>query len=308
MLSELIANETGLSRGFVEKLARTATYRYKIYTIPKRAGGERVIQHPSRQLKFLQRWLVSRVFKPIPIHVAATAYKSEASVRCNAEIHVSNNFLLRLDFKNFFPSIKTGDVERFLIENRNKIKLELGAEDLAFICNAVTRNGAIVIGAPSSPIISNQIMYPFDEVVSRFCFEKRVSYSRYADDMYFSTNEPNVLSDVYERVKQFILELGYPRLSLNQDKTSHSSRKRKRLVTGLSLTSDKKISLGRAKKRYVRSLVHKFINNQLEIEMRGYLAGYLSYAKSVEPSFIERLGAKFGQDAVGAAMRMPFED
>ena len=304
MLTELIARETGLDQAFIENLARTANYRYKIYIIPKRTVGERIIQHPSRQLKFLQRWFVNRIFRALPVHSAATAYMSGTSVRNNAALHVNNNYLLKLDFENFFPSIKKEDVERHLRINRHRIPFELDADDVQLISNTVTRKGAIVIGAPSSPIISNQIMYEFDVAVHQYCAERGVSYSRYADDMYFSTRVPNTLSEIHNKVIRVISDLAYPRLSLNREKTSHSSKKRKRLVTGLSLTSDGKVSLGRKKKRMVRSLIHKHKNDELEPEQRNYLAGYLSYAKSVEPIFIERLVAKFGANAVASAMKI----
>jgi RNA-directed DNA polymerase len=304
MLSELIAEESGLERSFIEKLARSASHRYKAYVIPKRTGGERIIQHPSRQLKFLQRWLVERVFRAFLIHPAATAYKSGASVRNNAMFHASSNYLLRLDFENFFPSIKQRDVERFIRVNKNQLPFELSPRDVLLISQLVTRNGSIAIGAPSSPIISNQIMYAFDVSVYRHCVESNISYSRYADDLYFSTNRPNVLFEVHEKVKRIISDLAYPRLTLNHDKTSHSSRKRKRLVTGLSLTSDRKISLGRHKKRMVKSLIHRFANGEIEPKERNYLAGYLSYAKSVEPTFLDRLATKYGQYVVAAAMKL----
>lgn len=304
MLSVLIAQDSGLDRSFIERVAQSASHRYRVYPIEKRTGGQRIIQHPSRQLKFLQRWLVDHVFTCLPIHAAATAYKDGASVRKNAAIHVKNSYLLKLDFENFFHSIKKGDVERLVQVNRDKVPLEFDDRDVSLISKIVTRYDALVIGAPSSPMISNQVMYEFDGIVYQYCVERGVAYSRYADDLCFSTRQPNVLFEVHEMVKSLISDLAYPKLSLNQKKTSHSSKKRKRLVTGVSLTSDDKISLGRDKKRMVRSLVHRFSVGQIELEERCYLAGYLSYAKSVEPIFIERLVTKFGQGIVAAAMKM----
>jgi len=69
------------------------------------------------------------------------------------------------------------------------------------------------------------------------------SFTRYADDLYLSTRTPDVLRVVREKVVELLNSIDYPRLRLNDGKTVHTSRKKKRLVTGLSLASDGKVSL-----------------------------------------------------------------
>ena len=96
MLASVIASKTGVSVLYIEQLARSASHLYKTYSIDKRRGGKkRIIQQPSRALKFLQRWIVDHVIQDIPTHSAAAAYVKGSSVRLNAERHVANNYLLR---------------------------------------------------------------------------------------------------------------------------------------------------------------------------------------------------------------------
>lgn len=121
----------------------------------------------------------------------------------------------------------------------------------------------------------------------------QINYTRYADDIYLSTNRPNLLRKAHQQVTIILRSLDFPTLSLNEEKTVETSRKHRRLVTGLSLTSDQKISLGREKKRKLRALVHKLGNDALDADQTEYLSGFLAFAKSIEPEFIKRLENKY---------------
>jgi len=306
MLASVIAKKTGVTALYIEQLARSASHFYKVYLIDKRHGDEkRIIQQPSRALKFLQRWIVANVIQDIPIHTAAAAYVKGSSVRKHAERHVTNNYLLRLDFQQFFPSIKGSDIRRHLVKNRPHLHFVEEDTDIELLVAAGTRSGGLVIGAPSSPALSNQIMFQFDDLLHRWCADSNVTYTRYADDLYFSTRTPDVLRLAREKVLELLGSIEYPKLSLNDDKTVHTSRKKKRLVTGLSLSSDGKVSLGREKKRKIRSMIHKHkVVAGLESKERAYLAGYLAYARSVEPEFIASLVRKYGSETMRAVMTM----
>jgi RNA-directed DNA polymerase len=307
MLVSIIANRTGVSTAYIEQLFRSADHLYKVYDIDKRHGSQkRRIEQPSRVLKFLQRWIVANVLQDIPIHAAAAAYVPGSSVRLHAEKHVANNYLLRLDVHTFFPSIKKDDIRQHLIKNRNQLHFVDGNADIDLLAAVVTRNGGLVIGAPSSPTLSNQIMFQFDELIDRWCRKSQVTYTRYADDLFFSTLTPDRLGLAHEKVIEILASLEYPKLHLNNDKTVYTSRKKKRLVTGVSLTSDGRISLGRQKKREIRSLIYRLQNGDLPSEQATYLAGYLAYARSLEPEFIASLARKYGSDTLLAiASHMP---
>ena len=82
-------------------IARKASHAYKEYQIPKRAGGQRTIHHPSKELKALQRWLVHNVVSAWPMHGAAYAYRVGRNIRDNAAQHATSNYLLRLDLRHF---------------------------------------------------------------------------------------------------------------------------------------------------------------------------------------------------------------
>ncbi|MGH9760941.1 MAG: retron St85 family RNA-directed DNA polymerase, partial [Blastocatellia bacterium] len=261
---------------------------------PKRTGGLREINHPTPPLKFLQRWLVKNVFYSLPVNDSVKSYRSGIGILDVAAAHARNSYLLRTDFANFFPSLTGDDIRALIVRNRKKLPLIRGNDDIDVIIKIVCRNNQLTIGAPRSPALSNALLFEFDLRISNYCKKHVVAYTRYADDLFFSTNQPNVLKNVLETVKETIRGQRYPRLHLNESKTVFTSRKRRRIVTGLVLSSENKISLGRNKKRYIRSLVHKYRLKQLSESEISYLRGFLSYAKSVEPNFIGGLMKKFG--------------
>lgn len=303
MIAERIATELRLDPKYVAKVARTASYRYKTYTIPKRTGGTRTIHHPSRELKLLQGWLVDNLFRHIAVHEAAAAYRKGSSIRRLAAIHVSQNYLLKVDFADFFPSITEADVIRVVAQlqfHSGTSGTNLTGDDLQFVKRIVCRNGALTIGAPSSPTLSNAVMYEFDAYWTEETKLIDVFYSRYADDLFFSTNRPGVLSDLIERLRVDIRSRRSPKLTINESKTVFTSRKRRRLLTGLVLTPDRKISLGRHNKRRIRSLVYKHKTDGITDDQRVYLRGYIAYAASVEPGFVATMKRKYGEDLINA--------
>jgi len=298
MIAALISSITGLKVGYVERLAQTANHRYKSYLIPKRTGGVRKIDHPSRQLKFLQRWLADNLFSRLPVHEAAYSYKKDLGIKDHAEIHQRSKYILRVDFRNFFPSIRGDDVRRVLMRNRSLLPIQISDEDLSLISLLVCKDDKLTIGAPSSPSISNAIMFDFDSQLFSSCKQGRITYSRYADDLYFSTDRSNVLRPLLGRIETYLQSMLSPRLDINDAKTEFVSKKRKCVVTGLVLTSNRKISIGREKKRAIKSMVFRFQRGTLEAERQKYLKGYLAFIISVEPSFFEALRIKFGSNVL----------
>jgi RNA-directed DNA polymerase len=297
MILERIATELALSPPFLVKMASTASHRYKRYELDKKTGGKREIYHPARELKLVQRWLLRNVLIRLPVHPVATAYQKGASIRRNAEMHVANNYLLRVDFENFFPSLLGSDVDAVLRGNRKALgNPELTDGDIDFIREIVCRFDALTIGAPTSPQLSNAIMYDFDVAWVERADTMDVSYSRYADDLYFSSNRTNILAGIFDGIERYLSLHRAPALRINKRKTAFSSRKYRRLAAGLVLTSDRKISIGRPKKRMLRALVEKLKHDKLTPEKVAYLRGWIAYMHSVEPSFVMALQQKYELD------------
>lgn len=297
MILDQMSTRFALPTSFLLRVARTASHRYKKYPIPKKTGGTRMIYHPARELKLIQNWLLQNVLLKLPVHAAATAYRKGSSIKRNAEMHVANNYLLRVDFQEFFPSLKGSDVIALLIANQERLtELDITEYEIHFIRQIVCRGDSLPIGAPTSPQLSNAIMLDFDETWWRRAHDLEVTYTRYADDLYFSTNRPNILRDLLNDLRESLRGRRSPTLVINDRKTAFSSRKRRRLAAGLVLTSDRKISVGRKRKRILKSLVMKLKLKTLEPSEIAHLRGWISYLHSIEPDFVHALERKYKLD------------
>ncbi|MGQ8818657.1 retron St85 family RNA-directed DNA polymerase [Serratia sp. NA_13] len=297
MLLDYLSSSLVLTNDFVLMIANTANDRYNKFSIPKKNGGVRVVYQPQKELKLLQRVLHDDFLGKIKLHPRCTAYCRGSSVLKNANIHKDNKFLLRLDLVDFFKSITSNDILLFLSENKSELKGIWSEEDFELLLKIVCYKGRLTMGGVTSPVISNLVCSKLDMKLYDLCASLGVTYSRYADDMYFSTNKKDVLFSMPNQLIKLLRTLEYPsRLILNTSKTKHSSKKRKMSITGLVITNDGKISLGRDKKREIRTLVFKW--DSLTDDKKKYLQGYLSYCASVEPLFINSLCVKFSSAVI----------
>jgi retron-type reverse transcriptase len=284
------------------RLIRSAPYRYKVYRIPKRAPGEfRTIAQPAREVKALQYWVMKHVLNKFAVHPSATAYRKRVSIVGNAKPHARGRFLLKMDFKDFFPSLKAADFRTFL-ENQGT---DFDLDEVSALCNIlfwVPKGGipelCLSIGAPTSPLLSNVLMVTFDHDIAELCDALSVKYTRYADDLSFSAAKSEDLQRVEQAVLRWCDTSISPRLAVNQKKTVRVSKRDSRRVTGLVLTNDRKISLGRDTKRTIRATMHRFATGRLAPDDILRLRGMLAYVNSVEPTFLRRLRKKYGSDVV----------
>jgi RNA-directed DNA polymerase len=286
-----------LDKAYIIDLATTASQRYKQFTIPKKTGGLRTILHPARELKTLQRVIHEDILVKLPIHSSAFAYREKLSIFDHAKVHTDASYLLRMDFKNFFETISSIDISRFIDSKAHYLSEKWDQEDTNLLVKLVCYKSSLTIGSVSSPILSNVICYELDEALQKACYVKGVQYTRYADDIYFSTNEPNILNSIQKSVYEIVNTLLIPNnLKINSAKTHHSSRKNRMSVTGLILTNGGNVSIGRDMKRKIRSLIFKWTS--LNDKDKKYLAGYLSFCSSIEPEFINSLCKKYGANII----------
>ena len=303
MASELIREMSSnilIPEDVLDQIIRSSPYRYKVYKIPKKSGkGVRKIAQPAKEVKRLQYWIIDNIFPFFEIHQSATAYVSGKNIFNNTQPHCCNPYILKLDFKNFFPSIKGGDFIAYCKANPSFRYSDADLERLTRILfwRPKREEGLqLSIGAPSSPQLSNAILFQFDSDIYNFCQNKEICYTRYADDMTFSMHDKFLRGKTEERVKIVLNELPFPRLELNQGKTVYGSKAHRRMVTGLILSNDNRVSLGRDKKRMISSQIHHFKQGSLSEKGRTRLRGLVGFARSVEPGFMRRMEAKYGSD------------
>lgn len=295
-----LAQKLNKSEADVRLFLADAPKKYKVYTIPKRKHGHRIIAQPSKELKIYQRAFLD--LYQFPSHSCAMAYRKGLSIKDNALVHRKQRYLLKMDLENFFNSID----EKLFWNVWESVYPKLSDDEklwfgnLLFWCPSKKTDGKRVlsIGAPSSPAISNFCLFLFDLDLEKACQIHEVYYTRYADDLTFTTNNKEVLFSVPSSVK-FILNKNFGRrLLINTSKTAFSSKAHNRHVTGITINNDGVISLGREKKRYIKHLVHKFKCECLDSADTDHLRGLLSFVKHIEPSFLVSLNKKYNESVM----------
>lgn len=274
------------------RIIQTAPLRYKLFEIPKKAGGLREVAQPAREVKAIQRWLIREIGPLLPVHQCAMAYRVGHSIRDNAAVHAESRYMLKLDFSNFFPSVLRSDLELHLARHCSELLDSSARKLVAHVCCWARRRQPplrLCIGAPSSPLLSNSVLFEFDERLFEACIGRGVIYTRYADDLTLSSRQRGKVDGLDELVAEILSDLQYPRLTLNTRKTVRASRAGKRVVTGLVLTPEGRISIGRERKRIIRAMYHRSLNGALSSQEEQQLAGLLAFADSIEPGFSIRL-------------------
>ena len=268
-----IALDLKLDKSYLARIASRSAFYYRDFKIKKRNGGERYLAQPSPELKTLQYWVLNNVLNKIPVSKAACAYKKGNSIKKHAQLHSKSRFVFHADICDFFPSIHSSHLNDILRIHKNifddlDLDLESTILDIKKIC---FRKDALCIGAVSSPAISNIIMSSFDSALLDYCKAKNYIYSRYADDIYISSN-----TYIDKSIVDFLrLELDRKGFKINYSKTRFYSPKYRRKITGIFLTEKSQISIGTERRTKIKKMVYDKLIKKREIQMR-YLVISLS--------------------------------
>ena len=237
---------------------------YNSFTILKKNGGERVIHAPKKELKFLQKKLSNVLWecylesieskskvKNFKTPVLSHAFEKGKSIITNSQMHRNKKYILNIDLKNFFDSFNFGRVRGFFIKDKD---FTVSPEIATVIAQIACYQGKLPQGAPSSPIITNLITRILDYRIVKIAKKYRFTYSRYADDMTFSTNRElnsnklrasKELDNFLTELEEVIISSGF---EINPKKTRLSNNMQRQEVTGLVV--NKKINV---KREYIKN-------------------------------------------------------
>ncbi|GEM_PF-5737390 len=204
------------------------------YLIPKRRKGLRELWVPGHLRKSVLYGILRRILDLLPPSENAMAYFKSLSILKNAKKHEGNKYLLKLDLTNFFPSITKKNIKKEMQ------KIGIGEEAAYLIAQIATDpHGRLSQGSPASPALSNLVMREFDEEVSKMLagmFNESVVYTRYSDDLAFSTKDEEakrwLFNEGEEEIGRLVTAHGF---KLNTRKTAKRSPGGKLWVTGFNI-------------------------------------------------------------------------
>ncbi|TBM18442.1 RNA-directed DNA polymerase [Hafnia paralvei] len=296
----IIDVETLMRKGFTGEVMRSPEPPKK-WDIPKKNGGVRTIYHPSSKMKLIQYWLINRVLTNLPVHDAAYAFIKDRSIKHNALRHATtkNKYYVKIDLKDFFPSIKYNDFEHAFKTYRDRIDFpnNLDTEVLFLIKGACfIPDLSLPIGFPTSPIIANFVAREFDEKLTvklNSIDRLNATYTRYADDIIISTGKKGCSKQIINAVKSTLKDIK-PNFKINLKKVKICSASGGSIiVTGLKVCNDFHITLHKKTKDKVRLLLSLLAKDKLKIEDYNKLSGYIAYTKSIDPHFYTKLNRRY---------------
>jgi RNA-directed DNA polymerase len=217
---------------------------YRCYEIKKKSSASmRTICEPLPSLKEIQRWLLDNILSRVKISKFAKAYVVGLSIKDNARFHRRQEQVLRVDVKEFFPSIKGRNVFHIF---RN---LGYSAEVSAMLTGLTTLKNSLPQGAPTSPTLSNIFMTRCDARIAGYCLARKIRYTRYSDDLTFS-GEFHV-GKLISFIRMVFSDSG---LRLNKVKTKLMLKHQRQFTAGLVV--NEKINVCREKRRKLRQEIH----------------------------------------------------
>lgn len=274
-LTEL-SSGIGVSSGYLSFLLHHHDKYYKTFYIKKRKGKkQRLIATPNYEIKAIQGWLLRNYLDKIEICDRATGFVKKKGIKENARYHLGQKYIMCLDIKDFFPSIDKSRIYKVLLNRLNDDYLSY------FISEISTFKDTLPQGGVTSPVLSNIVFNSQDDEIKKICNETNINYSRYADDLCFSSNYFRNLSDLQPKISKIIQDGGF---KLNDDKTRFMSGKHKKMVTGLFLNEDR-LTVGRRRKRNVRAALHNFIvKNDTDVNINE-VYGMISFISDIDNNY-----------------------
>ncbi|QIM72985.1 RNA-directed DNA polymerase [Bordetella trematum] len=246
--------------------------KYSSFEIPKKGGGTRTIKSPIPKLKRLQKNLSNLLQNCLDelrsensyVDPMSHGFEKKRNIITNAEVHRAKRYIFNIDIKDFFGSINFGRVRGFFIKDN---RFELDPKIATIIAQICCHENSLPQGSPCSPVISNIIGHILDVRLLSLAIKNGCSYTRYADDITFSTNKKKFPSSIAAKDddghgwsvgKELSDILKTNKFSENKNKTRMQYKTSRQSVTGLVV--NKKINVRSEYRKQVRAMVHSLFS------------------------------------------------
>lgn len=314
-----LAKRTGIPYSSLRAyVGRQAIEPYRRFRIRKRSGGIRRICVPEPALSAIQGWIAENILQRVDVHSASHAFKKGDSIARCAEVHAGARWLVKMDIADFFGSISEIDVFRVF---KSLGYNSLVSFELARICTELPLNsakyafsswrrsharrgipaynqqyvGRLPQGAASSPMLANLAMINTDQRLTEIANSFGLEYTRYSDDLTFSTTGDFDRASAYALIEQVANVLKRRNLFPNKAKTKVVHPGARRVVLGL-LVDGVAPRLTRAFRDRLRQHLYFLEKRGIEAHVQArafesagglyrHLRGLVDYANSIDSAY-----------------------
>ena len=287
---------------------------YKIARIPKANGKLRVLHIPSPELMEKQRELLYNEYRtgvgPGPY---ATGFVRHRSILDHAKPHIGKKFVVEVDIKDFFHSVRPWHLSRawqreklkpaeilirkMVVRDRNwqGMMPPIGLLDIAFVWAG--KKCFLPQGSPLSPYLANLAMKEADFRIGKllkaiFKPEDRASFTRYADNLALSADSERIVVAAKHVVEKILLSLKF---RVNHTKFRVMRRSARQKVCGIVVND--RATVPRKKRHEIRGRVENLwkdakAGKEVSLEEFKYVEGYLSFVTGIDPKWAARFKEK----------------
>lgn len=325
-------------------VSRTADDTYRTFPIRKRSGGYRYINVPEPRLLVVQKWIDKFILSNVKASLYSYAFEKESSIIKCAQRHLKCRWLIKIDMRHFFESLSEMHTYRVFksLGYNNLVSFEMARictkvsvksqkynqkrwqnskifnkpnlpynttnnyDDWFYFsgkrCNDF-RIGHLPQGAPTSPRLANLIVRKLDNEIDQI-LPVDITYTRYADDMVFSTyREDFNRTKATKLIREIYRILPRHGLSPNPQKTHIVSPGARKIVLGL-LVNGQKVRLSKKYRQNLECHLYHSVRSPSEhakrrnfdtvLGLKNHVMGLLSFAKQVDEKYYSKLVTKTG--------------
>ncbi|EJB8474142.1 RNA-directed DNA polymerase [Citrobacter freundii] len=278
--------------------------------------NNKIIYKCSDRLKSIQSFLNKFIFNEMPVRKDIVfSYRKDVNIADAIRPHSDSNFIFKTDISNFFPSIKPEAIKDRLIKYSDSINF-IDNKEIERYYNRITElctiDNHLPIGFPSSPSISNFCFYEYDMLISKFCKDNSLIYTRYADDLIISSIDELDKDNLSHTISKLIRSDAVLPLELNYKKTKIITKKYERHLLGISILDNGKLTVSKKIKRDIEVRLHLLKTNKDKLidytntdEMSAILsiAGTISQINNIDKDYLYSLRKKYGSSIISKLLK-----
>jgi len=282
--------------------------KFKNYSFVSYIKNDGNLLPESIKLKDYHTFLKNTLFEYMKVHKNVYSYQQGKNIYNLAQQHHMNHNYFKTDIQGFFKHITPSLILKSLKDNLDSFLFSPEIENhFENIVKLVTIDNFLPVGYVTSPSISNAVLYDFDSLLSEYCDKHSVVYTRYSDDLIFSSDDYKILKSLPDKIVQIFTSLFLQQFQLNKDKTTFFDKTNKVAFLGMHILPNGHITIDKYIRENIRQLLYFYINDKnkfsqfLDKRYDGSLAkayGSLNYIKDIDTQFIDKLRKKYGTNYV----------
>ena len=280
--------------------------------------GDKEAYSCSKKLKKIHQFLIVFVLNKVEIkNDVVFSYRKRMNVVNAIYPHAKKRAIYKTDIRSFFPSIKMSEVRNMLKQHANSSMFSDLSDYLDNIINAISINDNLPIGFPTSPVVSNFSFYKYDLLIKSYSDKNGYVYTRYADDILISSDD-YLDKEIITKEITNIFERNGANYKLNKDKTKILPRGSKRIIFGVSILPDGKLTISKKLRNDIETKIYLYLTDKKKfLEYSKFtsmedavvnISGVLNHVNTIDKYYLDKLKIKYGTSIIGLFFRKTIEN